>query len=346
MRQFTRVAVVLITSLVCLSRVSSAQEADDANVKRADRVLETILKRQDKDGDGKIAKSEATGNLKNGFDRLDENGDDVLDGAELKHLSDRLRSGRAQRTNQRTAETPDDVTLKTDIAYREGNDKWRLDLAMPKGDGDELRPAIVFIHGGGWRSGDKAKGQWRSLPLSYAKDGYVCISINYRLTNEAAFPACVEDCKCAVRWLRAHAKQYRVDPKCVGGYGNSAGAHLVAMLGLAGSSTRLEGDGPYKDRSSMLQAVCCSATPSDFTIWGTRNGSASGALKGLFAGEAGASDERVKKASPVTHARKDAPPFLVIHGTADKTVPVTQGDGLVKALRASDQLNHLSFRSR
>lgn len=85
--------------------------------------------------------------------------------------------------------------------------------AMPKQRGDKPRPGLVIVQGGGWRSGDKRGGQWRSLPLEYAAKGYVAVSVNYRLTDEAPFPACVENVKCAVRWLRANAQKYNVDPQ-------------------------------------------------------------------------------------------------------------------------------------
>jgi acetyl esterase/lipase len=225
---------------------------------------------------------------------------------------------------------PDGVTLLTDVAYREGNPKWRLDLAMPKAPSDQPRPAIVIIHGGGWRSGDKGGGQWRALPLEYAAKGYVCVSLNYRLTDEAPFPACVEDVKCAVRWLRANAAKYNVDPKRFGAYGNSAGAHLVAMLGLVGREAGLEGDGPYQDQSSLVQALCCSATPTDFTDWG---GATFRGDDTFLAGPAESKADRRKKASPLTYARADAPPFLVIHGIADNTVPLSQAEKLVAALK-------------
>jgi acetyl esterase len=230
------------------------------------------------------------------------------------------------------ARVPDGVKFIADLAYRKGNKKWRLDLAMPEGRGDKLRPAIVFVHGGGWRGGDKGGGQWRSLPLHYASKGYVCISVNYRLTDTAPFPACVEDVKCAVRWLRANAKEYNVDPRRIGAYGNSAGAHLVAMLGLVGPDAKLEGDGPYQDQSSLVQAVCCSATPTDFTNWGGRRDN-SFLKRGLLRGPEDTFAARAKKASPLTYVKADAPPFLVVHGANDRTVPVQHGDRFVEALK-------------
>jgi acetyl esterase/lipase len=154
----------------------------------------------------------------------------------------------------------------------------------------------------------------------------VAVSLNYRLTDEAPFPACVEDVKCAVRWLRANAAKYNVDPQRIGAYGNSAGAHLVAILG---PEAGLEGDGPYQDQSSQVQAVCCSATPTDFTDWGGKT------FRGddtFLAGPAESKGERRKKASPITYVWADAPPFLVIHGTADNTVPLSQAEKLVRAM--------------
>ncbi|NOX57077.1 MAG: alpha/beta hydrolase, partial [Planctomycetes bacterium] len=163
---------------------------------------------------------------------------------------------------------PKGLEFIPNIAYREGNSRaWRLDLVMPKDQEGPPRPALVFVHGGGWRSGDKRRGYFLHGAIEYAQKGYVCITVNYRLSDEAPFPACVEDVKCAVRWLRAHAKKYHVDPNRIGGYGNSAGAHLVAMLGLVPPEAGLEGDGPYQDQSSRLQAVCASAIPTDFSDW-------------------------------------------------------------------------------
>jgi len=156
----------------------------------------------------------------------------------------------------------------------------------------------------------------------------------YRLTNESPFPACVEDVKCAVRWLRANAKKYNVDSERIGAYGNSAGAHLVAMLGLAGPDAKLEGDGPYQDQSSLVQAVCCSATPTDFSNWGESGRSFRGELT-FLAGPAETLAERKKQASPISYVSADAPPFLIVHGMADGTVPFSQGERFAKALEVA-----------
>ena len=239
---------------------------------------------------------------------------------------------RQRRRSEAQVQVPDGVKLETDIGYREGNEKWRLDLACPEARGKTRRPGLVIVHGGGWRGGDKGGGQWRSIPLQYAAKGYVCISVNYRLTDEAPFPACVEDVKCAVRWLRANANKYGLDPSRIGAYGNSAGAHLVAMLGLVGPDAGLEGDGPYQDQLSLVQAVCCSATPTDFSNWGGPGKSFRGEST-FLAGPAETLADRKKRASPISYVGPDAPPFLIIHGTADRTVPFSQGELFTAALK-------------
>jgi acetyl esterase/lipase len=339
----TRVLVGIALCVIAGTIVASpprcfAQERQKSKARPAVTILDRI-RANDKDGDGKISKDEAGGQLQRFFDRVDTNRDGDVDETELKAFGQRFsrqrRAGTRPSQQQRqpvAAQIPDGVTLQTDMPYREGNEKWRLDLAMPEESGNALRPALVIVHGGGWRSGDKGGGQWRSLPLEYAAKGYVCISVNYRLTDEAPFPARVEDVKCAVRWLRAHAEEYHVDPQRVGAYGNSAGAHLVAMLGLVGPDANLEGDGPYREQSSLVQAVCCSATPTDFSNW-------SGPDKPFrhestfLAGPAETLDQRRTQASPISHVAANAPPFLIVHGTADGTVPFSQGERFAVALR-------------
>src|SRR5205085_4220926 len=142
------------------------------------------------------------------------------------------------------------------------------DLAIPKASAGKPRPAIVVIHGGGWLEGDKSSFASRKYGVpgnivDFAALGFVAVTINYRLSKEAPFPAALEDCKCAVRWLRAHARDYNLDPRHVGAYGNSAGGHLALLLGMVGPDAGLEGDGPYRDESSLVQAVVSDSGPVD-----------------------------------------------------------------------------------
>ena len=236
---------------------------------------------------------------------------------------------------------PDGVKVVPDIFYREGDtDRWQLDLAMPEAESAKPRPAIVFVHGGGWRNGDKRRANFLGPALEFASKGYVCVSTNYRLVQHAPFPACVEDVKCAVRWLRAHAKEYNIDPERIGAYGNSAGAHLVAMLGLCPPEAGLEGDGPWQAYSSMVQAVVCSATPASFMMpmndraqQSRQNDSRKAAGDDTPRRRSRMPEELRKKVSPLTYVTAEAPAFLIIHDTADKTVSIRQGDALNKALK-------------
>lgn len=245
----------------------------------------------------------------------------------------------AQQSNEDLQKNlPKDVLLQTDVAYRQGNPAWRLDLTMPKAKSRDPRPGLVIVHGGGWAGGDKRRGGFLRCAIEYAQAGYVCVNVNYRLSGEAPFPACIEDVKCAVRWFRANAEKLHLDQKRIGAFGNSAGAHLVAMLGLCGKATKLEGDGPHQQHSSLVQAVCAAATPSDFPNWPT--GLAGLARNGkLLAGPKDTLAARAKAASPVTYAHRDAPPFLLIHGTKDEIVAASQGEALHDALRKKGAKN-------
>src|SRR5262249_44856876 len=134
---------------------------------------------------------------------------------------------------------PQAVTVLHDIAYRQGASKRWLDLAMKKEPHGKPRPAIVVIHGGGWVEGDRSSFASRKHGApgnieDFAALGSGAVPINYRLSGEAPFPAALEDCKCAVRWLRAHARDYNVDPNRIGAWGNSAGGHLALLLGMVG----------------------------------------------------------------------------------------------------------------
>jgi hypothetical protein len=112
------------------------------------------------------------------------------------------------------------ISIAKNIPCREGSSPaWVLDMALPANPAGRLRPAIVIVHGGGWSAGSKSDPVYQKLMLDYALKGYVKINVNYRLTGEAPFPACIEDVKCAVRWLRAHADKYQIDPNRIGGYG-------------------------------------------------------------------------------------------------------------------------------
>ncbi len=238
----------------------------------------------------------------------------------------------------RTPPAPEGITVFTDLRYREGPSKqWRLDLAMKNDAGDKPRPAVVVIHGGGWVEGDKSSFTSRKAGVpgnivDFAELGFVAVTINYRLSGEAPFPAALEDCKCAVRWLRAHAREYHIDPKYIGAYGNSAGGHLALLLGMSGKGAGFEGDGPYQEQSSLVQAAVSDSGPVDLL-----EQYQTGPLRqvvGRFLGgpPEGERAALYRKASPIHQITADTPPLLLIYGGADEQVPVETADRFVLAL--------------
>jgi acetyl esterase/lipase len=240
----------------------------------------------------------------------------------------------------RAADGPsvDEIAVLHEIPYRSGASKsWRLDLAMKKDLRGKPRPGIVVIHGGGWVEGDKSSfvfGQ-RTAPaniVDFAKLGFVAVTINYRLSNEAPFPAALEDCKCAVRWLRAHAKEYHLDPDHIGAYGNSAGGHLAMLLAMVGRDAGLEGEGPYQMESSLVQAAVSDSGPIDL-IHEYRDSQISEVVKRFLGGPP--EGERVsiyRKASPLHQIKPNMPPLLLIYGGSDLQVPIVTADEFVLAL--------------
>ncbi len=220
-------------------------------------------------------------------------------------------------------------TVEQDLVYAtvDGHD-LTLGLYQPGSSG--LHPAIVFVHGGGWSSGDKAS--LAEYALFFAERGYVGISVNYRLAPEHPFPAAVEDTKAAVRWLKENAERYSVDPNRIGAMGSSAGGHLVAMLGVTDSSDGLEGESGDLTLSSRVEAVVDYFGPSDLSLVGNV---ADPAILAFIGGTYIQEPARCQAASPVTYVSSDDPPFLIVHGTADPLVPFSQSvilrDALVRA---------------
>jgi acetyl esterase/lipase len=220
--------------------------------------------------------------------------------------------------------------VERDIAYAKAGDAvLQLDLALPAGPGPF--PAVVCIHGGGWRFGNRK--DLGKLIEELAGKGYVAATVSYRLSDRAPFPAQIEDCKAAVRWLRANAARYQIKEDCIGCIGMSAGAHLACLLGCTHKEDGLEGNGGHADRSSRVQCVVSIFGPTDLSArtWDEKIETA--LLVPFLGGKIEDKPEAYKKASPVTYVRKDAPPFLFFHGTADKVVSVEQSRLLCKRLK-------------
>jgi acetyl esterase/lipase len=226
---------------------------------------------------------------------------------------------------------PAGVRAERDLEYaRVGDTPLRLDLYRPETSG-ELLPLVVWVHGGGWVGGDKANPM--ALPLS--GQGYVVASVNYRLSGVASFPAQIEDCRAAIRWLRANASAYNIDPKRIGVWGSSAGGHLVALLGTAGDETRWDTVGGSPDQSARVQAVCDYYGPANFLVENMPGGGKGpeSPVGRLLGGPVDERKEEARQASPVTYVSRDDPPFLIFHGDKDATVPIEQSEMLEAALK-------------
>jgi hypothetical protein len=147
---------------------------------------------------------------------------------------------------------PDDVIVERDVEYgRAGDRVLRLDVARPKKDSQAARPVLAYIHGGGWRGGNKSMALQNMVNMAHNAD-YVCFTIGYRLTGEAIWPAQIYDCKAAIRWIKAQAAKYHLDPKKIAVMGHSAGGHLVAFLGTSGDVKTLEGSEGSPGQSSRV----------------------------------------------------------------------------------------------
>lgn len=220
--------------------------------------------------------------------------------------------------------------LANDIVYtKAGDQEMRLDIASPAGQGPF--PCVVCIHGGGWRFGSRK--DLATLINQLAGKGYVAVSISYRLSDKAPFPAQIEDCKAAIRWLRANAKQYDIDPERIGCLGMSAGAHLACLLGVTRKEDALEGNGGYADQSSGVRCVVSIFGPTDFSarVWEPQIENT--LLVPFLGGKLEEKKEVYQKASPIHYVHKGAPPFLFFHGTVDKIVPVGQSRTMAAKLK-------------
>ena len=199
-----------------------------------------------------------------------------------------------------------DLVVHYNLSYREGTSRQcTLDLALPKGRADRPRPAILVIHGGGWLEGDKSSFVAPRTPgniLEFAAAGFVAAAVNYRLSGEAPYPAGLDDCQSAVRWLRSHAGEYQVDPNRMGAYGNSAGGHLALLLGLIDRSPDVEERrGPLPVESSRVQAVVSDSGPLDL-LAEHKNGTIKRVIERFLGGPpAGARLAEYRRASPINH---------------------------------------------
>ena len=216
-----------------------------------------------------------------------------------------------------------------------GHRRPMLDLYLPARTNGSL-PLIIWIHGGAWWGG--SKDDCPATP--FVSQGYAVASVNYRLSQHAIFPAQIEDCKAAVRWLRAHAEDYHLDPDRFGAWGASAGGHLAALLGTTGDIEEFD-RGPNPGFSSRVQAVVDFFGPTDLLRMNAQAGpksrlnhdAADSPESRLMGGPLQERQALAAKASPIVYVTRDDPPMLLVHGDADPFVPYQQSEALYQALR-------------
>jgi len=226
---------------------------------------------------------------------------------------------------------PNSVKIVRDIPYVPGGDPaQKLDLYLPEQPSDKPLPLVIWIHGGGWEAGSKDGCYFQFL----VGQGYAAASIEYRFSQKALFPAQIQDCQAAIRWLRSNSKKYNIDPKHFGVGGDSAGGHLSALVGTAGGKKAFAPIGGNEGESDRVQAVVDFYGPADFnavmsqaaadktkSAFNFNHGDPYSKLIGV---DLGADTAKGDAVSPVHYVGRDSPPFLILHGSVDNLVPFAQ----------------------
>lgn len=232
------------------------------------------------------------------------------------------------------------VEVRLDQPYAGNeNPKQMVDVYLPKKrNGDKPLPVVALIHGGGWVNGDRAGYGAQAIQLARTGD-WAAVTVGYRLTKEAHWPSQVHDCKAAIRWIRAHAKELNLDADKIAVWGSSAGGHLSSLLGTSGDVKEVEGDlGPNTGFSSRVQCVVNLCGPEDFTqaLMFDKDGRPNAkddAVMGLLGGSHTEKHAEAVAASPVTYVTQDDPPFITFHGTQDKRVAFLHAEAIHTALQ-------------
>jgi acetyl esterase/lipase len=222
--------------------------------------------------------------------------------------------------------------LRNRVYHDNGGLRLRLDVYRQR-DGNTTRPALIFLHGGGWIIGNKSQ-QGRPLVHHFAERGWVCCSVEYRLSPRATFPDHLVDVKRAITWVRAHADELGIDPAFLVVAGNSAGGHLASLAALTAGDRALQ---PGFEEADASVAACISL----YGIYDLGNRHGHWPHHGLqllleryvFKARLAEQPERFDAASPIAHVGPDAPPFLIVHGTRDSIVPVAEARQFVASLR-------------
>jgi acetyl esterase/lipase len=220
--------------------------------------------------------------------------------------------------------------VEKDVTYCTGGaTAVKMDIYYPK-NATGTTPAVLYVHGGGWTSGSKSAGAGAESIPELLSRGYLVAAIDYRLAPQNKWPAQIEDAKCAVRYLRANAAKYNIDPNRIGAMGGSAGGHLVSMLGVTDGHEGFEGKGGYAGVSSRVEAVVDMFGPSDLTV--DFSGAGQQIMTNVFNVSSRPSDV-LKNASPVTWVSADDPAFLILQGEKDALVPPSQSQEFYDALK-------------
>ena len=240
---------------------------------------------------------------------------------------------------------PKDLKVIDDVAYHPGKKtRWRMNLVLPQQVESKPRPALVFVYAGGGSGGNSTSRHSRTGPLYYARKGYVCVSLYHRLSDDSPFADCLEDLKCAIRWMRAHADKYQIDPERIGAFGNSNGGSMVCLVGLMGRDQQVDTAFPWRDQSSELNAICVTATTTNYMSWADGIEHLPRMIQLSWNNEEELKSQ-VSKISPITYVRADAPPVLVMHGVLDPFVDVSQTDQFVAALKSVGARDVTYYRS-
>jgi acetyl esterase/lipase len=257
-------------------------------------------------------------------------------GATVATLGLGISAGPAVAQESTPSARMDSIKREMAVVYGEvAGQQLLLDVARPPSR-DARRPAVVLVHGGAWMVGTADRASMNEPALALAEVGYVTFNIDYRLTGDPAgehrWPAQLDDVQRAVRWVRANANRYGVDPSRIGAYGHSAGGHLAAMLGVR--ETRDNSDTQLAGLSSRVDAVVTIAGQMDLNI-PYRDAFARRAVIALLGGTPNETSEAYRDASPIAWVDGESASFLIIHGGADSMISVEHARQMVHALRAA-----------